>query len=241
MEIEQEIQRSILKKLMHEPDQGFNRLWAKESESNRFAYHLKTLVDQGLVEKHGDAYRLSAKGVSYVTYLDGATGKRKEKPVVCSFVIGYDAGEEKVLVNIRRKEPFYDYLGIPGGKIEMGTSPMQTAREEFLEETGLTGPLKLVAMSNYTTEDITSRKLLHHVISYTYLCSDSRGSLKKRTREGENRWIFVDEIDKHRCYPEIPHFIKTVLLNRDRISFFNIHRYQKDGEFLKEFDIVEEF
>lgn len=43
-----EIQKNIIRKLMHEPKQGFNELWNKEIESNKFAYHLKKLREMDL-------------------------------------------------------------------------------------------------------------------------------------------------------------------------------------------------
>jgi ADP-ribose pyrophosphatase YjhB (NUDIX family) len=239
MEIQQALQQKILVKLMHHPGLGFNELWSKDGESNTFAYHVKSLVESGLIEKKDEQYFLSVEGKTYVTHLDGATGKTRNKPVVCSFILATIPNEKKVLVNIRKKEPFYNHLGIPGGKIDFGSSPMKTAEEEFLEETGLHGDLRLLSISNYTTEE--NGTMMHHVIAYTYLCEYPKGMLLENTREGINKWIYLDELDKYTCYPEIPHFIKTSLMNKHKVNFFNIKRWMKDGEFLRQFEIQDSF
>lgn len=239
MEIQQVLQQSILVKLMHHPGLNFNALWDKNGESNTFAYHLKSLVETGLVEKKDEGYFLTTQGKTYVTHLDGATGKTTNKPVVCSFILGYIPEENKILINIRKKEPFYDYLGISGGKIEFGSSPLETAQKELLEETGLHGTLQLLSISNYTTEE--DKKTMHHVIAYTYLCENPKGLLLEKTREGINKWIYLDELEKYTCYPELPYFIKTSLLNKNKVNFFNIKRYQQDGKFLPEFTILDSF
>ncbi len=51
MEITQDAQKNILVKLIHNNGIKYNDLWAKDGESNKFNYHLKSLIEGGLVKK----------------------------------------------------------------------------------------------------------------------------------------------------------------------------------------------
>lgn len=238
MEIEHELQKKILVKLIHNKELKYNELWAKEGESNKFNYHLKSLIDGNFVRKKNECYCLTNEGMTYVTSINGKDAKSKKRPVACSFILGFDEDSEKILINVRKKVPFYDYAGIPGGKIEMGSSPIETAREEFLEETGLTGDFKLAGISNYNTYN--DGELMHHIIGFTYLATNCKGSLIESNREGENCWVDICEFKEMKRYPELDSFFEKIINNPDVIHYFNVDRFQKDSEFtglefLKEF------
>jgi len=230
MEITQETQKRILVKLIHNNGLKYNDLWGKDGESNKFNYHLKSLIEGDFVRKRGELYFLTNRGLTYVSSIDGQTAKNKKRPVVCTFILGFDEKTKNILVNIRKKVPFYDYAGIPGGKIEMGSSPIDSAREEFFEETGLKADLKLAAISNYNTYN--DDELMHHVIAFTYLATNCSGELIESNREGENRWMGLEEFKKQKKYPELETFFEKILGSRNQIHFFNINRFQEDDEFV---------
>jgi ADP-ribose pyrophosphatase YjhB (NUDIX family) len=238
MEITQDAQKKILVKLIHNNGIKYNDLWAKEGESNKFNYHLKSLIEGDFVKKKDDLYFLTNKGLTYVSAIDGKTAKNKNRPVTCVFVLGYNEKTKEILVNIRKKVPFYDYAGIPGGKIEMGSSPINSAREEFFEETGLKADFKLSAISNYNTYN--DDELMHHVIAFTYLATNTSGELIKSNREGENKWMTLEEFKKQKRYPELETFFEKILENRNEIHFFNVNRFQEDDEFVG-LDFLSEF
>ncbi len=52
-------------------------------------------------------------------------------------VLVYARRDDEVLVMRRNKEPNLGLWVAPGGKVEVGESPYETARREMLEETGL--------------------------------------------------------------------------------------------------------
>ncbi len=238
MEITQQIQKEILVKLTHAKQLRFNELWDKHGESNVFTYHLKTLLEKDLLIKEGDYYKLTNKGITYVSAMEGSTGSYKKKPIVCSFILGYDSETDKILINVRKKEPFYDYIGIPGGKMEFGSYPLKTAKEELMEETGLTGTLSLAGISNYNTYN--DGELIHHIVAFTYVCLRCKGELKKHNREGDNKWIPRRDLSNYLHYPELVHFITTIVSDTSKVHFFNINRFQKNGVF-EDIKIIPEF
>lgn len=244
VEIKQEIQQKILAKLIHNPGLSFNEIWDKNGESNLFNYHLQVLINLNFIVKTENGYFLTNEGKTYISAIDGETAKVKPRPIVCSFIIGFKKETDEILINIRKKEPFYDYVGIPGGKIDFGSSPMDSAKKEFMEETGLEGDLRLVGISNYNTyegkHDIIDRVPMHHVIAFTYVSENCTGSFIETTREGENLWIPRSSLRNYSHYPEIAHFIDSVLSSNE-IKYFNIDRFQKEGKFLKEFNELSYF
>ncbi len=148
--------------------------------------------------------------------------------MACVFILGFGKKTKKILVNIRKKVPFYDYAGIPGGKIEMGSSSIKSAKEEFLEETGLNADFKLAAISNYNTYN--NEELMHHVIAFTYLATNCSGKLIDSNREGENKWMSLEEFKQQKRYPELDSFFKKILENE--IHYFNVNRFQENDKFI---------
>jgi len=238
MEITQKIQQDILVKLTHSKGLRFNELWGKHGESNTFSYHLKNLIDKNLILKINEQYGLSNDGMTYVAAMEGVSGKTSKKPLVCSFILGYEKEKDLILINIRKKEPFFDYVGIPGGKMDFGAYPLKTAKEEFLEETNLKGDFQLGGISNYNTYN--DNKLIHHIVAFTYICTNCKGDLKEKNREGDNKWIARKDLPKYLHYPELVYFISTLVTNTTGIKFFNINRYQKNGVF-QNIDILQDF
>jgi ADP-ribose pyrophosphatase YjhB (NUDIX family) len=225
-----EVRRRIFKRFMYSPKLKYNEIWDKElCRSNVFDYHLKQLVQEDVVRKEGEHYLLTPKGVRLISELDGEKIELGNKPIVCVFVLGEKDG--KYLLNIRRKQPFIDLLGIPGGKVEFGTGLQEQAEREFMEETGLSGDMKLRYVVNFITHEGDSTS--HHMTGFYYLATDLRGELIEKTREGENLFLSVDEMDGHRKYPDMPGNIEAITSSGDGIVFREAHRYVEDGEFVK--------
>jgi len=60
------------------------------------------------------------------------------KPVHGTLLVLREAG--RIHLIRRTKEPYRDLLGLPGGKMEDGETPLDAARREMREETGLRRP-----------------------------------------------------------------------------------------------------
>jgi len=138
-----EIEKHILKKFMYNSKLQYNEIWDKFCESNKFNYHLQKIIKSDLLEKKGDFYSLTSLGRHHISSLDGITFNQNLKPIVCAFILCYEPKENKVLMNLRKKQPFLDYLGIPGGKIDFGVETKKQAEIELLEETGISAKLEL--------------------------------------------------------------------------------------------------
>jgi ADP-ribose pyrophosphatase YjhB (NUDIX family)/predicted transcriptional regulator len=233
----EDIQKHILKKFMYAKDLTYNNIRTKDIESNKFNYHLQKLVEDSILTKQNNIYKLTSNGERLISELDGVQIDNKKKPIVCCFIIGVDENE-LILLNERKKQPFLGYVGIPGGKLDFSKTPLEQAKEEFLEETGLEGKLELSAIANYTTYNHDDKETSHHMIGFFYIAKELKGTLIEDNREGRCFFAKRKEIPTYNCYPDIPLMIEKCLESK-QLFYADIYREQKDGTFLS-VDIREE-
>lgn len=225
-----EIQRTIITKLMHAPIMGFNELWAKEFESNSFAYHLSRLEDQGLVEKKDSKYMLTQKGKTLSASIEGTSGKRSIAPTMSVLLIVKKNG--KYVCCERRKEPFYGYWSHPAGKIQLGENLAECASRELLEETGLVAKewtFKGIQMIKTYEGDEDNKLLFHHYLFFMQT-SDPQGDLKKENDEGTNEWLTNDEFHKKTVFPG--QWYSTIMEPAKHPMIVEGIRRMKDGKFI---------
>jgi 8-oxo-dGTP diphosphatase len=226
--IKNKIRQKIMQKLMHNPGSSFNKLWPKdEIESNKFAYHLKNLEEDGFITKEDSGYFLSHKGREVAVFLEGTDGTKKKKPLnVVGVVLFNENGE--VLLHERKKEPFYGHYGIgAGGKIEYGEYMEEAAAKELLEETGLEADLELACIYNMITYN--NGELSYHHTHFIYRGRNPRGSLNESHRECLFRWMKLEDALKHKMFPDVPHIVQTV--KEGVFKIIEIERTMENDEF----------
>lgn len=102
-------------------------------------------------------------------------------------VLVYAIQSDHVLVMHRNKEPNLGLWIAPGGKMEAGESPHETARREMLEETGLTvDDLRLRA---FCTE--VSPLPAWNWMLFIFTTRSFSGTLHPDLREGDFAWMPV--------------------------------------------------
>ena len=220
-----EIELHILKIFMYKKDLTYNQILDKKYPSNKFNYHLQKLIDEEIISKEKQNYKLTPKGTQILSSLDGQTLKQKRNPIVCCFILAVK--DNKILINKRLKQPFIDYIGIPGGKLDLGNNLRTQAKEELLDETGLYGELDLKVISNYVTFE--KDEIAHHVVAFTYIATNIQGELKKIHREGENFWIKKEELKNYQVYPDIPKLVN--LCFKEGIHQISAKRFTEEGKF----------
>lgn len=95
--------------------------------SNKLAYHVKQLVQKGILKKEWDYYSLSETSECIIPYL---SEKRALLPVVLIQI-----GDKKsCFLHIRKKRPYKDKLSLPGGRIRMDESIPQAVRRVMGEK-----------------------------------------------------------------------------------------------------------
>lgn len=101
----------------------------------RFCPHCAHELEER-VEQPGGYVRPTCPACGFVHY-------RNPKPCVGVLVVQ----DGKVLLALRKREPFKGYWDIPGGFMEAGEDPWGTAEREMAEETGLkVRPVRLLGI-----------------------------------------------------------------------------------------------
>ncbi len=225
---ENEIREKILSILIHNKKTTFSDLWDKSIPSNKFTYHLNQLIEEGYVKKDKDQkYHLTTKGKTLESSLDGETGKKRQRPFVAVLLVVRDKG--KYLLYHRKKEPFYDFYGLPGAKVEIGEDIVSCAKRELLEETGLEGDCKINSVFNFRIKE--NNELLSHFTQFVVLFDNPKGELVKENREGSYTFVNKSEFLKKNK--------EGVLFPDNLVVFKNIEDNKKFHFYEMSFNIVD--
>ena len=99
-----------------------------KTRSNKLAYHLKKLENQGILIKEKEFYYLSEFAQKIIPYL---SSKQSALPVILIAI----KEKEKVFLIKRKKRPFLDKLSLPGGRLlvgeEISDSVKRIMKEKF--------------------------------------------------------------------------------------------------------------
>lgn len=192
------IQINILKVLLFNPEARFTDINALGITSDHFNFHVKRLLDLGLVDKKEDGlYRLTNNGKEYANRFDVDGDQIKvEKQGKITVIVACERGAGKskeYLIQQRLKEPFYGYHGFMTGKVKWGETVEETAKRELEEETGLEADLVLVRVKHRMdyNEDKT---LLEDKFFFEFQGKNIKGSLKESITGGKNMWLTKQEI-----------------------------------------------
>lgn len=192
-----EFQISILRELLFKPEARFRDLKKVDVTNDHFTFHLNHLLKEGLIIKTNGRYSLTDKGKEFSNRMDTDTLKleRQAKLDVALHAVRTKNGVTEYLVHRRLKEPFYGWYGSHSGKIRWGENPLECAKREFLEETGLTGDFTLRGIIHYHHFHKDGR-LLEDKYFWVYRIDNPKGELKEKVLEGENIWMNEKEYRK---------------------------------------------
>lgn len=191
------IQNQILSKLKNAKNLRYSEMQSKEIPNDLFNYHLQHLVKQGYVSKGERGYFLSDIGIRHVAdpypHNDAITSLFKLN--VITIVSRISNGNLEILNQIRKSNPSYGKIGIPGGVVLKGESIESAASRKLKQETGLNAEFKLVGCERrimYKSGDIFS----DIIFPITYSDSSS-GDLIEDSDFGHNMWVSIDEAIKN--------------------------------------------
>ena len=189
-----DFQISILKELLFNPKARFRDLKKFDVTNDHFTFHINHLVKEGLVVKNGGRYTLSDDGKEFANRMDTDSLKleRQAKLGVALHAVRINKGGREILIHQRLKEPFYGWYGSHSGKIRWGEIPVECAKREFEEETGLAGDFKLCGIVHYHHFHKDGR-LLEDKYFWVFKIVNVVGDLKIEVPEGKNIWM--DEVE----------------------------------------------
>lgn len=192
-----EFQISILRELLFKKNARFRDLKKVDVENDHFSFHLRQLIKEGLVIKSRDGYDLTDKGKEFANRIDTSALKieRQAKLSIAIHAVRKNKGKTEYLIHRRLKEPLYGWYGSHSGKIRWGENPLECAKREFSEETGLTGDFDLKGIVHYFHFHKDGR-LLEDKYFWVFRVENTKGILKEKVEEGENIWMTESEFRK---------------------------------------------
>lgn len=113
------IQKSILTSLAKNAVRRFSEMNVYGLSHDKFNYHLRTLLDQQIVEKTDKGYVLSIVGKKEISRLNLETQEYDELPQTRVQVIPYKIIHDEyfILAHQRKTQPHYDKVGFIVGKV----------------------------------------------------------------------------------------------------------------------------
>lgn len=203
-----ELQRAILKKLSQERGLRFSDLKPRGVESNRFMYHLRSVMSEGLVKKTGTLYRLTPKGKGFVDRVSSINFKERIQPKIVTLIVCSRDDDGSYLLYRRARQPFLGKIGFPYGKIHMGERVLDEAGREFKEKTGLSAELKYRGDVYITVHD--EEELVTQMLCHVFSGSNPTGVLKKDSSIGECFWSTIDRVKKEEEIPGVTQVYKLL-------------------------------
>lgn len=221
------LQMDILRKLLFAPYLKYSEIKPGDMENSQFIFHLDKLIEEILVEKSEDGYRLTVLGKEFANRMDSIESKMKSFPKTTTILCGYrDGAEEKeYLVYKRLKNPFYGGQGFPTQKVWFGDKICDAAKRGLKEETNLDGKPELIAIRHYHVY-LEDKQLVEDKIMYMFAFHNPIGEVKGNV-EGEFNWIKDSEISNFIKNP-FPEFYESFELLKEfkgEVSFKEIDQY----------------
>lgn len=201
-----DIKKEILTILLKSEKLRYGDIHPEGVDNDLFNYHLQHLVKQGLVDKKAKEYSLTSMGKYYISEQKPISPSGKEvdrfKLNVLTIVLRSQGNDLEVLMQMRKRHPFYGSKSVMGGTIQKGELVIEAAKRKLLVETGLEADFKLCGLLRQINLD-TQGILITEDILFHVCCTDLfSGELIEKTEYGENFWLSIDKaIEEHKKHP----------------------------------------
>lgn len=210
------IQKKIIKRLLEKKEARYSELKDEKIEGNLFSYHLKGLLRKGYIIHKKELYSLSSEGKHLVSRLSLENLDERIQPVIVTTIIIQKKDGEYLLYR-RKKEPFFDHVCFPYGKIHLDEPIEEAAERELREKTGYTTKLNHrgdVYMTVHDKNELISQTL-HHIFTGSKL----KEEIIKECPGGECFWGSLDEVDKKYILPGVKNILELVKKNKNKHFF----------------------
>lgn len=190
-------QTSILRHLLFTPASGFAELQKTTNlTSDHFTFHVKKLIESGMVEKVEEKYRLTPRGKEYANRMDTDENEIEKQPKVSvALIVERQNGDRREFICQQRlKQPYYGFFGRLGGKVRWGESFEDAAARELLEETGLTGQFTFSHVFHKKDYRKSDGSLLEDKVFIIMHCSSVSGEMIVNFEGGKNYWMTQEEL-----------------------------------------------
>lgn len=149
------MEKEILNAFLYNEKLKFNEIGKHlDTRSNKLSYHIKKLIEKGVLEKSGDYYSLSEKSEHIIPYI---SEKKSALPVILACIKN---SKDEIFLVKRKKRPFKEMLGLPGGRLLMNES-IKRATERIMKEK-FNIKCKLKEINSISLEHVKKKKRTIH-------------------------------------------------------------------------------
>jgi 8-oxo-dGTP pyrophosphatase MutT (NUDIX family) len=215
------VQAEILRNLLFKTEARYTELNTTELDSNHFDFHIKRVMEIGLVAKNeNQKYELTQIGKEFANRFDTDTKEVERQGKIAVRMIGVRDidGDVEYLIQERLKQPFFGYFGTIGGKVRWGETLFEAAQRELEEETGLTGEFKLVGIQHKMDYN-QKEELLEDKFFFIIKITNIEGNLVEAFEGGRNIWMKKDDLLRTpKLFPNMPQVLE--MIDKEDMDFF---------------------
>lgn len=212
------IQNHIISKLKNAKFLKYVQMKPLKTPNDLYNYHLQFLVKKGFVNKTDEGYSLSQKGIKYVAdpLVEANVLNSLFKINVITLVSRVNKGKIEILQQIRKSNPSYGKIGVPGGVVLKGESILDSAKRKLKQETGLDADFKLIGCERRIMyEEGMLFSDLMFPITYSNKYS---GVLNANSEFGDNMWVPIDKaiLNESNEYDSIKTLVKILKMIKNK-------------------------
>lgn len=213
MQIKHEVQKEILKNLIYLEKARFAELNTTDFTNDHFTFHLKRLVEGGLIEKNDDYYSLTSEGIEVASRLDLYSMSFVSQPKVGVILIVFEdlaevvteseLKKKKLLVGKRLHNPLMDKVGFYTEKIRAGERFQMTIDRCLINEAGINAEKsEYIGVYRILRKDSKGVVLADIVLNY-FLIRSFSGSYSESTAKAENFLTTYGELYERDDIPDL--------------------------------------
>ncbi|SRR6266496_2964648 len=212
--VEHFLERAILRSLSRNVALRFRDLQPRGIENGVFAYHLKQLVEDGLVMRQADGlYRLTPSGNRYVGWVSRTNLDIHPQPKLFSLLIIKNDADEYVL-HRRSAQPFIGRYTFPGGALFFDEELSEHTARQLHEKIGFVLPLTHRGMASLRIEE-NGQVLSHTYAQLFYAEVNGRPQLHAKDDRFRPQWHPLDTLVPHELMPDVMAMTEKLALGVD--------------------------
>lgn len=210
-------QLRIIKQLKSTKSARFSELKPADMTSDHFNFHIKRLIDAGLIRKlHDGAYSLTTEGKVLANKIDDTKFNKSVTEVqpktALLFVIGKVFKDQTLyVVKWRTQHPFIDHLVFPTRGLKSGVKIDEMIASYLPFTTGLSGKPEFIGQIRRIDKDSVTGQVFSDILFLVAHTSEPTGLLTNDHHGAKQFWATEHEILNTKPLTGIPPHVFTML------------------------------